>query len=44
MRHLGTLTGRGTVTSNDGQKVSVRYELRVSQDDPYAAIPGLKAI
>ena len=32
MRHLETMKGRGTITSNTGEQVAVRYELHVYQD------------
>jgi hypothetical protein len=52
MRHIDTMKGKGTVTSNNGKKVAVQYELSVYQDeipagnllDPHATIPGLKTV
>jgi len=52
MRHLETIRGRGTMTSNSGEKVPVTYDLSVDQEqiragslnDPTATIPGLKRV
>jgi hypothetical protein len=52
MKHIETLRGIGTVTSNAGQQVPVNYELHVYQqeipagtmDNPHATVPGLKEI
>jgi len=52
MRHLETMKGRGTMTSNAGEKVAVRYELHAYQNEidagslnnPGATIPGMKRI
>jgi hypothetical protein len=52
MRHLETIKGQGTMTSNAGEQVAVRYELHVyqdeihagTQDNPGGTIPGMKNI
>lgn len=52
MRHVERVNGRGTVTSNSGERVAVRYDLNVYQDEihagtlakPGATIPGLNEI
>ncbi len=52
MRCIETMKGDGTVTADDGEQFSVKYELNVYQDeipagnmdDPRATIPGLKDI
>ena len=52
MRHLETMKGRGTMTSNAGERVAVQYELKVYQNEidagslnnPGATIPGMKRI
>ena len=33
MRHLETMKGRGTMTSNAGERVAVQYELHVYQNE-----------
>jgi len=52
MRHLETMKGHGTMTSNAGEQVAARYDLHVYQDEihagtldnPGATIPGMKEI
>lgn len=52
MRHVETIKGHGTMTSNAGEQLEVRYELHVYQDEipagtldnPGGTIPGLKEI
>jgi hypothetical protein len=52
MRHIETMKGIATVTSNGEEQVAVQYELHVYQDDipadnlidPHATIPGMKSI
>jgi hypothetical protein len=51
MRHLETTKGQGTVVSNSGGRVAVRYNLRVYQEEinvssltTTGTIPGLKTI
>jgi hypothetical protein len=52
MRCMESMEGRGIVTADDGQKVSVEYELNVYQEgipagsmaDPHATIPRFKDI
>ena len=52
MQHIETMKGQGTTTSNSGEKVPVRYELHVYQEqipagslqDPHATVPGVKEI
>jgi hypothetical protein len=50
MRHLKTMKGRGTMTSRSGERVAVRYELHVYQDEidaglgNGATVPGMTAI
>ena len=36
MRHVETMKGHGTMTSNAGEQVAVRYELHVYQDEIHA--------
>ena len=52
MRHLETMKGHRTMTSNAGEQVRVQYELHVYQEEidagglnnPGATIPGMKEI
>ena len=52
MRHIETMKGRGTMTSNSGEQVAVRYELHAYQDEvhagtlanPGATIPRMREI
>ena len=39
-RHLGTLRGDGTVTSNGGEKARVHYDLEDYQEESEASPPG----
>jgi hypothetical protein len=52
VQHIENMNGRGTVTSNIGEEIAVRYDLHVYQDEihpgtlanPGATLPGLKEI
>ena len=49
MRHVETMSGRGTITAGTGEPVMVDYELHVLLDEIYAGpdsppIPGMKDI
>jgi len=52
MEHIEMLKGVGTVTSGNGERVAVTYELHIyeeripvgTMDDPHATMPGLKEI
>ena len=52
MRIVEALRGKGMVTTEDGQQVSVEYDLKVCQEEisagsmenPTASIPGMKSI
>jgi hypothetical protein len=50
MQHIETMTGNGTVTSDTGERVAVKYDINVYQDEipagnmlnPHATVPGMK--
>jgi hypothetical protein len=39
LRHIETLRGNGTVVSNAGERVTVRYELEIYQEEAKASAP-----
>jgi hypothetical protein len=52
MSHIETMKGSGTVSSNKGEQIAVRYELHVYQEEidartllgGPARIPGMKTV